>query len=106
MRHSQVRSVDVEAKTRVEEYNVLYKVNKNFSALTGYVNAKPSASLSATDGEENIGVSLTGHNKNIWQVGMMGTVPIKDKFTAYGIAAVGNVITIWKPERVTRLEGS
>lgn len=84
------RSVGVEAKTRVEEYNVLYKVNKNLSAFTGYVNAKPSASLSAIDGEENIGVSLTGHNKNIWQVGLMGTVPIKDKLTAYGIAAVGN----------------
>lgn len=83
-------SAGIEAKTRVEEYNVLYKVNKNLSAFTGYVNAKPSASVSATNGEESVGVSLTGHNKHIWQVGLMGTVPIKDKFTAYGIAAVGN----------------
>jgi opacity protein-like surface antigen len=83
-------SIDLEAKTKVEEYNALYKINKNFTAFTGIVKAAPSAKLSLTVPPVSGDIAIAGHDKNIWQFGLQAVAPFADKFTGYGIAAFGS----------------
>lgn len=90
-------NIGLEAKTKVDEYNVLYKMNKNFTAFTGIVKASPSAKLSL--GVEPIfsgDIALAGHDKNIWQFGLQAVAPFADKFTGYGIAAFGSDYRNWE----------
>jgi len=83
--------VNLEAKTKVEEYNVLYKMNKNFTAFTGVVKAAPSAKLSVGINPLGSGdIAIAGHDKNMWQFGLQAVAPFANKFTAYGIAAYGS----------------
>lgn len=93
--------IDLEAKTRVEEYNVLYKLDKNFSLFTGLVKASPQLKVNAglqMYWEENYSgdIAIVGHDKNIWQFGLMASAPIADKLTAYGIAAFGSDYRNWE----------
>lgn len=90
-------SVGLEAKTKVEEFNVLYKLNKNFAAFTGAVKAAPSARVSVASAPAFSGdLAIAGHDKNIWQVGVQAVAPFADKFTAYGIAAYGSDYRNWE----------
>lgn len=88
----QYRQLDSEAvsnKLNVQEFNVLYKVNKHVSAYTGF--AKTYYSVFANDGME-----LKGPNNNHWQVGLIGSAPIYDKTTAYGIVSAGRDLRSWE----------
>lgn len=91
---------DLEAKTRVEEYNVLYKMDKNFSLFTGIVRATPSmrADVGVTYNGDSGGGNLTlqGHDKNIWHFGVIATAPVAKKLTAYGIASFGSDYRNWE----------
>lgn len=101
-------SLGLEAKTRVEEYNILYKMDKNFSLFTGMVKATPSLKaslgLSATDQGDNwngissVGgnLAIQGHDKNIWHFGVIATAPVAKKLTAYGIASFGGDYRNWE----------
>lgn len=84
-------NANVEAKAKVEEYNVLYKINKNLIAFTGAVKVAPSARLNLGISPYGSGdIAIAGHDKNIWQFGLQGVVPFADKYTGYGIAAYGS----------------
>ena len=97
-------NVNIEAKTRTEEYNVLYKLDKNFSLFTGVVRATPSAKLNVSlgryDGDELISgggnISTQGHDKNIWQFGFVAVKPLNKDLTTYGIAALGSDYHNWE----------
>ena len=84
------------SKTRVEEYNVMYKLDKNFSLFTGIVKASPSLKANASaklywdDASYSGDVSIQGHDKNIWQFGVVAVKPLNKDFTTYGIASVGS----------------
>lgn len=90
-------NTNLEAKTRVEEYNVLYKLDKNISLFTGVVKANPSLKISGNlflfpDGD----VTIQGHDKNIWQFGLVASKPLNDKLTTYGIASFGSDYRNWE----------
>jgi opacity protein-like surface antigen len=94
-------NVNLEAKTRVEEYNILYKLDKNFSLFTGIVKATPSLKASAGVQlwmEDNYSgdLAIQGHDKNIWQFGFIASAPIADKLTAYGLASFGSDYRNWE----------
>ena len=69
------------------EFNVLYKLDKNVAALAGWVNAKGTFSdtLGYINGSTN--------TQNLWQIGAVASTAIADKTTLWGSAAVGNNLT-------------
>lgn len=75
-------------KVDVRELNILYKVDKNFSALAGFGQVKGSY---YTDG-----YSEETNKQHIFHVGFVGTVPLADKTTAYSTAVFGRNETSWK----------
>lgn len=75
-------------KFDVNEYNVLYQFNKNVSALAGVVQVKGHYS-------DNYPSSDSTNQKNIFQVGLVGSVPIADKTDAYTTIAFGKDTTAW-----------
>jgi len=75
-------------KLTTNEFNVLYKLNKQFSALVGFVNAKGDAKDNTNPSGGNI-----INTKNLWQVGVVGSTAIADKTTLWGSAAVGKDLT-------------
>jgi len=62
------------------QYNVLYQINPNVSAFVGLTNTQPT--LNSQDGKHATG----------YQVGVIGTVPIGDKATAYASLGYGDKI--------------
>ena len=94
-------NVNLEAKTRLEEYNVLYKLDKNFSLFTGLVKATPRFKVNAgvqLGWEDNYSgdLAIQGHDKNIWQFGFVASAPLADKLTAYGLASFGSDYRNWE----------
>lgn len=93
-------NVGLQAKTKVEEYNALYKLNKNISLFTGVVKAAPSvkANVNASiEGESFSGdLAIAGHDKNIWQFGLQAVAPFANKFTGYGITSFGKDYRNWE----------
>jgi opacity protein-like surface antigen len=93
-------NLGIEPKAKVDEYNVLYKLDKNFFLFTGLVRATPSVKLSV--GGEYYGdtfggnIAIQGHDKNIWQFGLQAVAPIADKFNAYGIVSFGSDYRNWE----------
>lgn len=66
------------------QYNVLYQLNPNVSAFVGLTNTQPT--LKSTFGSQD-GKHTTGY-----QVGVIGTVPLGDKTTAYASLGYGDQI--------------
>ena len=81
-------------KLQVREYNVLYKLTKNISTFTGIAQVKSDLSVNST--LEGGSSSDSTSKKNIWQFGLVGTVPVADKTNAYAVAAIGSDLTAWK----------
>ncbi|MEG6584811.1 hypothetical protein [Dendrosporobacter sp. 1207_IL3150] len=82
-------------KTRTEEFNVLHKLDKNFSLFTGLVRATPSIQVNAGvevyPGQAIGGdISFNGHDKNIWQIGIVAVKSLNNDLTAFGTASYGN----------------
>lgn len=71
-----------------QQFNLLYKVNKNVSAFAGFT--KTSLSKQANHGERK------GPNQTDWQVGLIGSKPIAKKTTAYALASMGSDIRNWE----------
>lgn len=81
--------VNVNVKLETNEFNVLYKLDKNVAAFAGYVTAKGT--------EEFVGVfSASSDRKNMWQVGVVATAPLGDKTTFWASAAAGNDLINWE----------
>lgn len=77
-------SVSGHAELESNQYNILYQVNPNVSAFVGLTNTKPQ--LKTSDGDWN------GKNSTGYQVGVVATVPIADKTTAYASLGYGDKI--------------
>jgi hypothetical protein len=71
-----------------QEFNLLYQVNKNVSAFTGFTKT--------SFGAKQAGMELKGPNNNGWHIGLVGSVPIAKKTTAYGIVSAGSDIRSWE----------
>ncbi|AIF52435.1 hypothetical protein [Pelosinus sp. UFO1] len=81
----------VEVKT--QEFNVLYKIDKNVSAYAGVLKVKGSISGDYTVGGP---ASFQAEDKSKMQFGLIGSTKIADKTTAYASFAVASDITNWK----------
>lgn len=88
----------VNTKLAFNEFNVLYKLDKNVAALAGMVTAKATANFSGRayqeGGYEGSGSFSTSTNtKNLWQVGLVASTELAPKTTLYGMAAAGANLT-------------
>jgi predicted porin len=73
---------------KMQEFNVLYKLDKNVSAYVGMVNLK------GTINDEGSGTASGSKNK--LQFGVMGSTKLADKTTAYAQVGVASSFTNWK----------
>lgn len=73
---------------KTQEFNVLYKMDKNVSAYVGMVNLK------GTINDEDSGTSSGSKNK--MQLGLMGSTKLGDKTTAYAQVGFASSFTNWK----------
>lgn len=73
---------------KAQEFNVLYKLDKNLSVYTGIVSLKGNV-----DAE---GGSPSSSSKNKVQFGLIGGTKLGDKTTAYAQVGVASSFTNWK----------
>jgi hypothetical protein len=76
-------------KLDTQEFNILYKLDKNFTVFTGMNQAKSKYSVSGL-GE------YTGDTKTNWQVGVTGQTAFGDKTTGYATIAAGQDSSTYK----------
>jgi hypothetical protein len=85
-------------KFETNEFNVLYKLDKNVALLAGYMTTK--ATLSASTNSALIVFpfgSTLSDSKNMWQVGLLASTEIAPKTTLWGSFAAGNnSLTNWE----------
>lgn len=73
---------------KIQEFNILYKIDKNVSVYTGLVSAKSTVSSE--------GQSFSSDNKKKVQFGIIGSTKVADKTTVYGQIGVASDFTNWK----------
>ena len=73
-----------------KEYNILYKIDKNFSAFAGITNAKYDLTF------VNFNETLSGKGITGFQVGVIGTAEIGKNLNAYGVFGAGDKITSYE----------
>lgn len=73
---------------KLQELNVLYKLDKNVSAFAGLVKVKGEVSA---DGD-----SISSNSKNKVQFGLIGSTKLADKTTAYAQVGFASDYTNWK----------
>lgn len=78
----------INGKLNTQEFNILYKVDKNLTAFTGINTVKSTYEVS--------GAELSGKNKTNWQVGVTGQIDLADKITGYATIAAGHDSNYWK----------
>lgn len=78
----------VSGKVNSDEFNLLYKLDKNFAVFTGLNRA--TASLKA------IGLNFESKENSSWQVGLIGVTPIADKTKFFGIVSGGSDVVNWE----------
>ncbi|MDR3561110.1 MAG: outer membrane beta-barrel protein [Negativicutes bacterium] len=77
-------------KLTTNEYNVLYKLDKNLAAYAGLVTAKGTFADLTFPG--NSGGTNT---RNFWQVGLVGSTEIAKRTTLWANVAAGTDLTNW-----------
>lgn len=77
-----------DASLKMQELNVLYKLDKNISAYTGVVRVKGNIN---SDGN-----GFSSDSKNKLQFGIMGSTKLADQTTAYAQIGVASDYTNWK----------
>ncbi len=73
---------------KTQEFNVLYKLDKNVSAYVGMVNLKGNI--------DDEGMGLSSSSKKKVQFGLMGSAKLGEKTTAYAQVGVASSFTNWK----------
>ncbi|SEJ71267.1 hypothetical protein SAMN05660742_11497 [Propionispira arboris] len=76
------------ATLKMQEFNVLYKVDKNLSVYTGITSVKGSFDSTIGNSESD--------TKNKLQFGVIGSTKLGDKTTAYAKVGVASGMTNWK----------
>lgn len=78
-------------KYSTDEYNLLYKVDRNIAVFTGLAHTKGHVTFSDPTG------NFTIKSKNLWQVGVVASTAITDKTTLWTSLAVGGSnLTDWE----------
>lgn len=75
-------------KLDTQEFNILYKVDKNFTVFTGVNTVKSEYSVG--------GLDLDGDSETNWQLGVTGQAPIGKNLTGYATVAAGQDSHSWK----------
>ncbi len=86
----------VTLKLATNEFNVLYKLDKNLAAFAGYANAKGTLSASAVSEERVTGDSASSSTKDLWQLGLIGSTALGDKTTLWASVGAGSDLTNWE----------
>lgn len=85
---------DVTSRTELstQQFNILYKMDDNISVFTGVFHGKIDF-----DGYfDPPGMHFYGiAERNIWQLGLVGSTKLGDKTTLYGTVGVGKDLTNW-----------
>ena len=76
-------------KLDTQEFNVLYKVDKNLTVFTGITQAKSIYNINGVG-------TFTGETKSNWQVGVTGQTSLGDKVTGYATIAAGQDTSAYK----------
>lgn len=79
-------STDRTNRTKTQEFNLLYQLNKNWSVFAGYHSAKYDLSFYDS-------VWSQTHTKGTAQFGLIGSTKIFDKTRLFGSAGFGNRLT-------------
>jgi len=77
---------------KTQEFNVLYKIDKNVSAYAGIMKVKGAYNWSESgfgSGSDPI------KSANKWQIGVVGTTKLAEKTTAYASVGTGKDLTTW-----------
>ncbi len=72
-----------------QEFNLLYKLDKNFTVFTGMNQAKSIYHINGAG-------DFTGNTKNNWQIGVTGQTSLGDKVTGYATIAAGQDTSSYK----------
>jgi hypothetical protein len=77
------------AKTKIQsnEYNVLYKLDKNISAYAGVDRVQGKLGIN--------GLWADSESDNRWQVGLVGSTELAKNLTAYAKVGAGDDLTRW-----------
>ena len=78
----------INGKLDTQEFNVLYKLDKNFTAFTGVNQVQSIIRLNGTD--------YAGDTKNNWQFGVTGQTDLSDKLIGYATVAAGQDTSAYK----------
>lgn len=78
---------------KIQEFNVLYKADKNISVYTGIAQVKGKIN---SYGSAYDLASFESNNKNKLQFGLIGSAKLADKTTAYAQVGVASDFTNWK----------
>lgn len=70
-------------KLALDEFNILYRLSANVSAFAGYVSTKETYNNAYTP-------MFMGTGRNFLQLGLVGSVPLTNKVTAYGVLGAGD----------------
>lgn len=81
--------VTANGKLDTQEFNILYKLDNNFTVFTGMNQAKSIYSISGAG-------DYTGDTKNNWQIGVTGQTSLGDKVTGYATIAAGQDTSAYK----------
>ncbi|MCX7781076.1 MAG: hypothetical protein N2491_09225 [Negativicutes bacterium] len=93
--------IGLEGKIRSEEFNILYKFDKNVAGFAGIVRANAGVKLGLDGGlyDWTAGVALPElrtSDENMFQVGLIGNAKIAAKTNAYGVVALGSDYRSWQ----------
>lgn len=80
------------SKISTNEFNLLYKLDKNVAIFTGVGTVKGEGSFSSAPG-----YNYTTQSKTLWQLGVVGNMPIGAKTNLWASAAAGgDSLTNWE----------
>lgn len=90
------RYVNGRYKIKSQEFNLLYKVNKNLTAFSGINQAKQTIVYYDHRNILESSGSYSGDTKRNWQVGLTGQAEIGKNLSAYATAATSKDFHYWK----------
>lgn len=81
---------------KIQEFNVLYKLDRNVSVYTGLVTMKASSLENDNVGGVDIPYPYSSNTKKKMQFGLVGSTKLADKTSAYASVGVASDYTNWK----------
>lgn len=82
----------VYTKLTANQFNLLYKLDKNFATFAGFTQAKNDLTVNGTFNGSAFSGTAGGKTINGWQLGFVGSFPMGENFTGYGTVGFGNKI--------------